>query len=451
MQVLPIQGVPRVDAGDDLAALIADAATAPDGPGLTDGDVLVVASKVVSKSEGRLVRGASRDEAVDAETARVVSSWTGPGGRTVIATTRHGFVLAAAGVDASNTEPGTLVLLPTDPDASARRLRSGLARRTGSNVAVVVSDTMGRPWRRGQTDVAVGAAGLIVLDDRRGSRDAYGNLLEVTVGAVADAVAGAAALVAGKSELVAAVVVRGLGHLVLTLGDDGEGAQALVRPGDEDRFRLGTPEAMRAGLLARRTVRTFSDRPVPDAALLRAAEAATAAPAPHHTSPWRFVVLADPTGRTRLLDAMRDAWMDDLRADGLDEHEVRSRVRRGEVLRSAPAVVVPFLIENGAHTYPDARRRRAEHEMFTLSVGAGVQQFMSSLAVDGLGSAWISSTLFCPEVVRDILGLDPSWHPMGALAVGEPVGEPAGQPAGGAGRQATPRPPREASAVLLWR
>lgn len=441
MQVLPVHGLPRVVAGDDLAALVADAAAAPDGPGLADSDVLVVSSKVVSKSEGRLVRGASRDEAVDAETARVVSAWTGSGGRTVIAATQHGFVLAAAGVDASNTEPGTLVLLPLDPDGSARRLRAALAERTGSNVAVVVSDTMGRPWRRGQTDLAVGAAGLVVLDDRRGSRDAFGTLLDVTVGAVADAVASAAALVAGKSALVAAVVVRGLGHLVLASGDDGDGAQALVRPPEEDRFRLGSPEAMRAGLLVRRTVRSFDDRPVPDDALVRAAEAAVTAPAPHHTSPWRFVVLDDPAGRTRLLDAMREAWVGDLRADGLDERTVQARVRRGDVLRSAPTVVVPFLVEHERHHYPDSRRRRAEHEMFTLAMGAGVEQFMSSLAVDGLGSAWVSSTLFCPDVVRGVLGVDPSWQPMGALAVGFP--------ASGAGGQRTPRPPHDISSVLL--
>lgn len=427
MQCLPVRGVPRVRPGDDLAAMLVTAATAPDGPGLADGDVVVVSSKVVAKSEGRVLTGVSRDEAIDAETERVVSSWSGPDGRTVIAETRHGFVLAAAGVDASNTEPGTLVLLPERPDESARRLRRALAGLTGARVGVVVSDTMGRAWRRGQTDVAVGAAGLDVLDDHRGRHDAFGNRLDVTVSAVADEIAGAADLVAGKSALVAAVVVRGLDHLVRD--QDGDGGAGLVRPPAEDRFRLGTPEAMRAGLLARRTVRKFTGAPVPEDALVRAAEAARAAPAPHHTAPWRFVVLTDAARRTRLLDAMREAWRDDLRADGFDDDAVAARVQRGDLLRSAPTVIVPCLAAEGRHDYPDERRRRAEDAMFALAIGAGVQAFLSSLAVDGLGSAWISSTLFCPNVVTETLALPPAWQPMGAVAIGYPTHEPAPRPA----------------------
>jgi coenzyme F420-0:L-glutamate ligase/coenzyme F420-1:gamma-L-glutamate ligase len=426
VQCLPVRGVPRVHPGDDLAAMLVTAVTAPDGPGLVDGDIVVVSSKVVAKSEGRVVTGVDRDEAIDAETERVVSSWAGPDGRTVIAETRHGFVLAAAGVDASNTEPGTLVLLPEGPDESARRLRRALSPLAGAQVGVVVSDTMGRPWRRGQTDVAVGAAGLVVMDDHRGRRDAFGNVLDVTVSALADEIAGAADLVADKSALVAAVVVRGLGHLVLD--QDGDGGAGLVRPAVEDRFRLGTPEAMRAGLLARRTVREFTDAPVPDAALVRAVEAARAAPAPHHTAPWRFVVLADESRRTRLVDAMREAWRDDLRSDGFNEEAVAARVRRGDLLRSAPTLVVPCLVADGRHDYPDQRRRRAEDAMFTLAMGAGVQAFLSSLAVDGLGSAWVSSTLFCPDVVTETLALPAGWQPMGAVAIGYPTSQPAPRP-----------------------
>ena len=425
MQCLPVTGVPRVRSGDDLAALLVAAATSPDGPGLVDGDVLVVASKVVSKSEGGVLTGQPRDEVIDEQSVRVVSSWTGPTGRTVVAETRHGYVMAAAGVDASNTEPGTLVVLPADPDDSARRLRYAIRQATGANVAVVISDTMGRPWRRGQTDAAVGAAGIEPLDDRRGTRDAFGNLLDVTVTAVADEIAAAADLVSDKSGLVAAAVVRGQAHLVLAPDDNGGGAAELVRPADEDRFRLGTPEAMRAGLRARRTVRRFTSAPVPADAVERAAEAATAAPAPHHTLPWRFVVLHDPVRRARLLDDMAAAWADDLRGDGLDEHAVAARVRRGDLLRTAPTVVVPCLVDEGAHGYPDERRRRAEDALFVLAMGAGVQCFLSSLAVDGLGSAWVSSTLFCPDVVTAALRLPPSWRPMGAVAIGYPAEQPA--------------------------
>jgi len=171
LTVVPVTGLPEITAGADLAALIAAAAR-----DLRDGDIVVVTSKIVSKAEGRVVT-ASREEAIEAETARVVARR----GATTIAQTRHGLVLAAAGVDESNTAPGTVVLLPEDPDESARRLRKGLQARAGRTVGVVITDTMGRPWRAGQTDNAIGAAGIVPVVDHRGEPDTFGNILEVTV------------------------------------------------------------------------------------------------------------------------------------------------------------------------------------------------------------------------------------------------------------------------------
>jgi coenzyme F420-0:L-glutamate ligase/coenzyme F420-1:gamma-L-glutamate ligase len=420
LTALPLHGIPEVRPGDDLAALLVAAATGSGGPGLADGDIVVVTSKVVSKAEGRLVRGRDRDEVIDEQTEQVVAQWRGPNGRTVIARTRHGFVLASAGVDASNVEPGTLLLLPHDPNASARLIRAGIRESAGVNVGVVVSDTMGRAWRIGQTDSAIGAAGIKVLDDLRGSLDSRGNPLDVTVRAVADEIASLAELVAGKATGVPAVVVKGLASLMLPAGDDGPGAASLIRPENEDRFRLGTAEAARETIMSRRTSRVFSGAPVPRESIAAAVRAATAAPAPHHSAPWRFVLLESAETRTRLLAAMRERWASDLREDGHDEVAISRRLRRGDALRDAPCVIVPFLVTDEMHHYPDQSRADAELAMFWLAMGAGVQNLLLSLTAEGLGSAWYSSTLFCPDIVRKALSVPGSWRPAGAVAVGEP-------------------------------
>lgn len=233
LEVSAPDGLPEITTDSDLAALIA--ATTD----LTDGDIVVITSKVISKSEGR-VRTGSREDAIDEETVRVVAR-RGP---TVIVRNRLGLTMAAAGIDASNVAVGSIVLLPLDPDASARALRARLHELTGANVGVIVTDTAGRAWRDGQTDIAIGAAGLRVAEDFSGHADAYGNDLVVTLPAVADEIAGAADLVRGKLAGRPVAVVRGRPDLVLALDDDGPGAGSLVRAEGLDLFAYGAREAV---------------------------------------------------------------------------------------------------------------------------------------------------------------------------------------------------------------
>ena len=244
LTVFAVGGLPEFAAGDDLAAVIGDAVAGV----LEHGDILAVTSKIVSKAEGRSVTASDREQAITDETVRVVATREHPGGVTRIVENRLGMVLAAAGVDSSNTPEGTVLLLPENPDASARALCAALRNRFGLNLGVIITDTLGRPWRQGQTDVAIGAAGIRVLDDLRGTTDAGGRRLDVTVAATADEIAGAADLIKGKASGLPVAIVRGLGHLVGEL--ELPGAAAIIRPASEDMFRLGTEEAWSEGYQA---------------------------------------------------------------------------------------------------------------------------------------------------------------------------------------------------------
>ncbi|RNE67281.1 coenzyme F420-0:L-glutamate ligase [Cryobacterium tepidiphilum] len=247
LHVFALEGIGEIAAGDDLASVIVQAARATDvrySP-LQDGDIVAVTSKIVSKAEGRAVAAEGRDDAIAAETVRVVASREHAGGVTRIVENRQGLVMAAAGVDASNTAEGTVLLLPEDPDASARALCAALRARTRLRLGVVITDTAGRAWREGQTDIAIGAAGVVVMDDLRGATDASGRRLDVTVAAVADEIAAAADLVKGKANGIPVAVVRGLERFVEDIGQSD--ARAIQRPAATDMFRLGTAEAHAEG------------------------------------------------------------------------------------------------------------------------------------------------------------------------------------------------------------
>jgi len=435
LRIIPVPGLPEFRPGDDIAEHIAAQA-----PWLADGDILVVTSKIVAKAEGRIVpapadpeeRDAVRRELVRSEAVRVLAQK----GRTLITENKLGIVQAASGVDGSNVDQGELVLLPADPDGSAKALRAALAQQLGVRVAVVITDTMGRAWRNGQTDAAIGAAGLRVLHDYAGSVDGQGNELQVTQVAVADELAAAADLAKGKLGGVPVAVVRGLSPY-----DDGSRAADLQRGGEDDLFWLGTAEAIDKGrheaLLLRRSVRQFSDAPVDSEVIRGAVAAALTAPAPHHTRPVRFVWVRDRELRARWLTAMADKWRADLSADGWAAERVERRVARGQILVGAPEVIIPIGVPDGAHDYPDERRRAAESTMFTVAVGAAVQGLLVALATEGVGSCWIGSTIFAPEITRAALGLEADWNPLGAIAVGYPTEE------------LTPREPRDAGFGLI--
>jgi coenzyme F420-0:L-glutamate ligase/coenzyme F420-1:gamma-L-glutamate ligase len=292
-------GVPEVVEGTDLAAVLLTAlGHGTGGHDLVDGDLVVVTSKVVSKSEGRVRRG-DRAQALVDETARVVAR-RGP---TTIVRTHHGLTMAAAGIDASNVELGSIVLLPVDPDASARRLRARLHELSGRVVGVVVTDTAGRAWREGQTDIAIGAAGLDVAESFAGRVDAHGNELAVTAPAVADEVAGAAELAQGKLGGRPFAVLRGRADLVLPLDDPGPGATALVRPEGGDLFGYGAREAVVRALRGVALDQAPFGTPAPPQELVAAVDhvsGGTATTTPSAGDPTVLEVRLTPADRPRL-------------------------------------------------------------------------------------------------------------------------------------------------------
>jgi len=424
VELIPVEGLPEIRPGDDLVALLGPALEVL---GVRDGDVVAVTQKIVSKAEGRVVadEGEGRSAWIERETERVVARR----GELVISETRHGFVCANAGVDASNVPAGFVTLLPEDPDGSAERLRAGLEERLGTSLAVVITDTFGRVWRRGLVNVAIGCAGLPAIVDLRGTTDHEGKLLEATMVALADEVAAASGLVMGKTAHVPVAIVRGVAAEAPP-----SPASELVRPAEEDLFR----ESPLLSVSARRTIRAFGEGEVPREVVEEAVRAACTAPAPHHTRPWRFTALTSPAAKRSLLGAMAEAWRADLLRDGTPEDTIERRLSKSDaVLGAAPMLIVPWVTFAGSHRYGDAERAHAEQEMFLLSAGAAIQNLLLALHAQSVASCWISSTLFCQEETRAVLGMNDAWFALGIVAAGP-------MPAGAA----PPRPPLDLSEFL---
>src|SRR5438445_12809950 len=317
VEITPVVGLGELRPGDDLATVIAEHAE------LQDGDVVVVTSKVVSKVEGRLivletadpdVREAARQAAIESETIRVVAQR----GRLQIVQTQHGFVMAAAGVDASNVARNELALLPVDPDTSAELLRESLREQLGVEVGVIITDTMGRAWRGGLTDAAIGVAGIRAVSDPRGEVDVYGNVLGITRVAVADEIAAAADLVKGKLGGIPVAIVRGLAPDG-KLPDDGNGSRELIRAPAHDMFRLGTDEAMALGRedvlgadaipppLHADAVHVITPMPHADAASAAVRQAFLGFLAARPDAMWRSCVAGHLTASAIVIDPSRDA------------------------------------------------------------------------------------------------------------------------------------------------
>ena len=364
LEVIGLEGIPEVVPDDDLVEIVTPVLL---GAGARDGDVVVITSKIVSKAEGRLVPGDDRGAAVEAETARVVARR----GDLVIAETRHGFVCANAGVDASNLDMDTLALLPLDPDATAERIRHGLQETLGARLGVVITDTFGRAWRTGVVNVAIGCAGVPATVDLRGRPDDRGRPLEATVVALADEIAAASGLVMGKDAGVPVALVRGVRRLD---GVDGPAAD-LIRPADEDLFRTSTHEAIRSLSTG---AATRGSGPIGRELLIEAIGACAA--------PW------PPGGPGRGCTVIED------------RDEVAAMLRGVESDAGASTLIVPWL---------EALSDQTREPWWGFAAGAYVTALATALAGAGISVRWFDRG-GTPSVLR----AEDGRVPLGVLACG---------------------------------
>lgn len=417
ISLIPVMGLPEFTPESDLAHEITQSCT------LHEGDVIVVTSKIISKIEGKVVHSSSnpqerddlRRELILSNARRILARK----GKTLITENHLGIIQAASGIDGSNVESDKLLLLPDDPDASAATLLEKLQEITGiTHLAVIITDTMGRAWRMGQIDLAIGSAGINVLHDYEGSFDSYGNPLLVTQVCIADEIASATDLVKGKLSSTPVAIVRGYSFTANHTAH----AKDIIRDASVDLFGLGVEEARLQGQqqapLLRRSVRKFISDPVPENILTKAVQHALTAPAPHHSKPMHYVLLRDQ--RENLLTQLRELWRADLLQDKFTTEQIERRLSKGNILWEAPEVIIPCYDVTQAHQYRDDKRNNYEETMFTVAAGASIGTLLISLASFGVGSCWIGSTIFAPEHTTRILDLPPHWKPLGAIAVGYP-------------------------------
>lgn len=431
-QFSALASVPLVRPGDDLADIIL-AALAASGERLRDGDVLVIAQKIVSKAQNRQVRLDTVTPSEDAERlahevnkdARLVELILRESTEVVrhrrdvlVVAHRLGLVIANAGIDQSNIEQGAIddaaLLLPEDPDATCVDMREKLRARTGASVGVIINDSHGRAFRNGTVGVAIGASGIPALADLRGTSDLFGRRLHSTEVALADEIASAASLLMGQAgEGRPIVLARGIANA------RGDGSAAdLVRPKAIDLFR---PTSLADGLKRRRSIRRYTATPIRDAVIMRLLEAGITAPSAHNRQPWRFVVLRD-AAKMRLAQATAERLREDRGRDGAHVADIEQDATRSIArIIGAPAAILVCLSMEDMDVYPDGNRTAAEHQMAVQSTAMAMQNILLAAHSEGLGASVMCAPLFCGDTVREALSLPIAWEPQALITLGYPA------------------------------
>lgn len=430
-----------VQAGDDLATIILEALAASNEV-LRDGDILVIAQKIVSKSENRvarlddvtpspraeqLAREVNKDARVVELILRELTEVVRHRRDVLVVAHRLGLVMANAGIDQSNVgqQAGdeAVLLLPENPDETCASLRETLRALTGTSVGVIINDSHGRAFRSGAVGVAIGASGVAALVDLRGAPDLDGRRLRSTEVGLADEMAAAASLLMGQADEGRPIVlIRGV-H-----GSLGHGTAAdLIREKKNDLFRTVSGLDFIEMLGARSSVRRFASTPVPDPVIQRLLEAAISAPSAHNRQPWRFAVIKTAGAKRRLAQAMAERLREDRNRDGdlvdLIEADAARSIAR---ITGAPLVLAVCLTMRDMDHYPDPRRGAAEHQMAVQGTAMAMQNLLLAANAIDLGASIMCAPLFCPDSVRNALALPADWQPQALITLGFPAS--AGRP-----------------------
>lgn len=441
VRLTALDGVPIVEPGDDLARIVLDSIEAS-GMTLCDGDILVLAQKIVSKAQNRFVRlcdvvpspravRLAREVGKRAELVELILRESSEVVRhrrdVLIVAHKLGWVMANAGIDQSNIEQGddddAALLLPEDPDGTCVQLRDALFAATGATVGVIINDSHGRAFRNGTTGVAIGVAGIAALADLRGTPDLYSRRLQSTEVGLADEIASAASLLMGQAaEGRPIVLARGIGNA------RGSGCAAdLVRRKEIDLFRSPSAPDVLETIRCRRSIRSYTDAPVADEIIERVLAAAIAAPSSHNRQPWRFAVLRTASARKRLAEAMAARLSEDRSHDGDAARDIEADVARSIVrITAAPAVILVCMAMEDMDSYPDQRRNEAEYLMAIQSTAMAMQNIQLAAHTLGLGAGIMCAPLFCPDAVRSALDISAAWEPQALITLGVPAN--AGKP-----------------------
>jgi coenzyme F420-0:L-glutamate ligase/coenzyme F420-1:gamma-L-glutamate ligase len=443
IKLIGIKNIPFIKKGDEIADLIVKSLKS-DNISLKEGDILVIAQSIVSKSQGYVKKlneitpsrrayqiyeeiteksqdfeGSTKSpeliQAIIDESKEIIKTE-----HVIIVETKHGFICANAGIDKSNVEQGNITLLPRDSDEEADKIRMMLKKLTNQNVAIIISDSFGRPFRRGAVGVAVGISGIDALLDKRGSKDLYGRTLEATIVGQVDNLTSAAQLIMGEAdEGLPVIIIRGYNFIFSEEATINE----IIRDKATDVFRTVNEEQIIIKNLKSRRSYKFEFKPeeINRESIEECIDIARYAPSAHNRQHWRYIILEHDSTKKKLISMMNQKLKEDMVKDGKDDLFISEKTKkRRETFLKAPLLVLLCLDTGELEGYKDNERKRLEYLMGVQSISASATYFLLALEAKGFASSWYCAPLFAEDIVKEVLNIPSSYVPMAFFTIGFP-------------------------------